>query len=104
MESTKFFIDKKVKLANAKEALCMVEGPASEDRSAICSAIEDHVGVLGDLTTPSAKLGGTKGLLTPTFDNLKRDSSTVGVVKAAVQERMKSNLRHYIRTATYQVH
>lgn len=63
VESTKSVTDAKVELANAKEALNVLKGSPSTDRSAVHGAIEHRDSVQGELATTSAKLQVAKRAL-----------------------------------------
>lgn len=94
MESRKAVTDAKVEIADAKEALPGLEGWASVDRSALRSAIEEGDCIQSEVAMTSAKFQVAKWALTATFYHLKRRSGNVQAVEAAVQERMKPNLRN----------
>lgn len=103
VERTKAVTEAKVELANAKEALCVLEGWASADRSAKRGAIEDCDCVQGELATTSAKLQVENGVLPDTFDHLKRHSSNVWRADTGGQEHLNYNLRIYIQKVFEQV-
>lgn len=77
MESTNAVNDTNIKLANAKEALRVLESRASADCSAMSSAIGGSDRVPGELTTVSAKLQAERGGLIATLDQIKRHSRNV---------------------------
>lgn len=56
VESTKAVADAKVELPNVKEALRVLEGRASGDRSAIRSAVKERDRPQNELAITSAKL------------------------------------------------
>lgn len=84
VQSTHAVTDAKVKLTNAKEALRLLEGRASEDRSAVRGTIKDGSCVPGYLAPTSAKLQAENGALTVKYDRVKRPSSNIRLVHAAV--------------------
>lgn len=81
-------------LANAKEALRVLESLASADRSTMPSAINGRDSVQGELATTSAELQVAKEVPTAAFEQLNGHSRNLEAVNTMVQEYMKSNLRN----------
>lgn len=61
LESTNNAGNKKLELAKAKKALCVLESRACAKKTAMHSTIEGHDSVEGELVTPLAKLQVGKG-------------------------------------------
>lgn len=76
----------------------MLEHQASAEWSDLSSAIEERDQAQNEVTTTSAKLLVAKNALTATFDHHKRRFSNVHAAEAAVQVRMKFNLRNFMQT------